>query len=98
MFWMEAVPSAAFLLGALLIPESPRFLVASGRREDARRVFARIGVAADALVLVDCCARDKRQDAGTNIGGHDERVSFSAALRSRKQARAVDDQSGMKGT
>jgi MFS transporter, SP family, sugar:H+ symporter len=50
MFWMEAVPAAAFLLGALLIPESPRFLVASGRREDARRVFARIGGDAKALV------------------------------------------------
>ena len=43
MFWMEAVPAAAFLLGALLIPESPRFLVSHGRREQALRVFARIG-------------------------------------------------------
>jgi len=50
MFWMEAVPSAAFLMGVLFIPESPRHLVASGRREEARRVFARIGGAADALV------------------------------------------------
>jgi MFS transporter, SP family, sugar:H+ symporter len=50
MFWMEAVPAAAFLLGALLIPESPRYLVARGRKEDARRVFARIGGDADALV------------------------------------------------
>ena len=32
------------------IPESPRFLVASGKREQARRVFARIGGDADALV------------------------------------------------
>ena len=43
MFWMEAAPAAAFLLGALLIPESPRFLVSHGRREQALRVFARIG-------------------------------------------------------
>ena len=50
MFWMEAVPAAAFLLGALFIPESPRFLIASGKREQARRVFARIGSDADALV------------------------------------------------
>src|SRR5215470_19300317 len=50
MFWMEAVPSIAFLAGVLLIPESPRFLVAHGRRDDARRVFARIGGDADALV------------------------------------------------
>jgi SP family sugar:H+ symporter-like MFS transporter len=50
MFWMEAVPAAAFLLGVLLIPESPRFLVASGKLEDARRVFARIGGDANTLV------------------------------------------------
>ena len=50
MFWMEAVPSIAFLVGVSLIPESPRFLVAHARRDDARRVFARIGGNADALV------------------------------------------------
>lgn len=42
MFWMEILPAGAFLLGALLIPESPRFLVAVGRAEKARRVFARL--------------------------------------------------------
>ena len=51
MFWMEAAPSAAFLLGVLLIPESPRFLVAAGKRERAREVFARVS-GADADVLV----------------------------------------------
>jgi SP family sugar:H+ symporter-like MFS transporter len=50
MLWMEAVPSAAFLLGVALVPESPRFLVASGHRDEARRVFARIGGDADELV------------------------------------------------
>ena len=43
MFWMEAIPSVAFLVGILLIPESPRFLVFCGKREEARRVFAKIG-------------------------------------------------------
>jgi SP family sugar:H+ symporter-like MFS transporter len=50
MFWMEAVPSIAFLAGVLLIPESPRFLIAHGRRNDARGIFARIGGDAEALV------------------------------------------------
>jgi SP family sugar:H+ symporter-like MFS transporter len=51
MFWMEALPSAAFLIGVLLIPESPRFLVAAHRLAEAREIFARIaGGHGDALV------------------------------------------------
>src|SRR5262249_52873563 len=50
MFWIEAVPSIAFLAGVWLIPESPRFLVAHGRPDDARRVLAHIRGDADALV------------------------------------------------
>jgi MFS transporter, SP family, sugar:H+ symporter len=50
MFWMEAVPAAVFLLGILLIPESPRFLVANGKVDHALRVFARIGGNAEELV------------------------------------------------
>lgn len=42
MFWMELVPSVLFLLGVLLIPESPRFLVAQGRIAQANQVFSRI--------------------------------------------------------
>ena len=66
MFWMEAVPSVAFLAGVLLIPESPRFLVAHGQRNDARRVFARIGGDAEALV---------RQVEQTLRGEHRPRLS-----------------------
>jgi MFS transporter, SP family, sugar:H+ symporter len=50
MFWMEAVPAVAFLVGSMLIPESPRFLIFTGKREQARKVFARIGLDADLLV------------------------------------------------
>ena len=50
MFWMEAVPAVAFLVGSMVIPESPRFLIFTGKREQARKVFARIGGDADLLV------------------------------------------------
>jgi MFS transporter, SP family, sugar:H+ symporter len=50
MFWMEAVPAAAFLLGTMLIPESPRFLIFRGKHELAREIFARIGADAEKLV------------------------------------------------
>ena len=41
MFWMEALPAVAFMLGILRIPESPRFLIFRGKREQAREIFAR---------------------------------------------------------
>jgi len=50
MFWMEAVPAAAFLIGTMLIPESPRFLIFYGKCAPAREIFARIGGDADTLV------------------------------------------------
>jgi MFS transporter, SP family, sugar:H+ symporter len=50
MFWMEALPAVAFLLGSVTIPESPRYLVFVGKHARARKVFARIGGDADQLV------------------------------------------------
>jgi len=43
MFFTGAIPSAIYLGLVLLIPESPRFLIQSGRDDAARRVFERIG-------------------------------------------------------
>jgi SP family sugar:H+ symporter-like MFS transporter len=43
MFWIEIIPSVVFLLGLLLIPESPRFLVAVRRTDAARKVLTRLG-------------------------------------------------------
>lgn len=42
MFWVQALPALLFLLALLGIPESPRFLVAKGRNQDAQRVLARL--------------------------------------------------------
>jgi MFS transporter, SP family, xylose:H+ symportor len=43
MFTAVAVPSIVFLLSALFIPESPRWLAGRGDSETARRILARIG-------------------------------------------------------
>jgi SP family sugar:H+ symporter-like MFS transporter len=43
MFWAEIIPSAAFFLGLLFIPESPRYLVAANRADIARVVLIRLG-------------------------------------------------------
>lgn len=42
MFWIEALPAALYGLSALLIPESPRFLVSRGREAEAAAVLARV--------------------------------------------------------
>ena len=42
MFTAVAVPSLIFLFGAIMVPESPRWLVKNGRSDLARRVLSRI--------------------------------------------------------
>lgn len=48
MFWVMLVPSVTFFFSLLFIPESPRFLVASGKKEKALAVLTRLMGAADA--------------------------------------------------
>ena len=43
MFGLTAVPSLLFLLGMLLVPESPRWLAKNGRAEAAKAVLTKIG-------------------------------------------------------
>ncbi len=42
MFWMQAFPSALFLLLLLFIPESPRYLVVKARKQHAQQVLTRL--------------------------------------------------------
>lgn len=42
MYLMQAIPAAIFLLALFFIPESPRFLVARGRHDEAGTVLARL--------------------------------------------------------
>ncbi|MCX2780620.1 sugar porter family MFS transporter [Microbulbifer thermotolerans] len=42
MFWVELLPATIFLIGLFFIPESPRFLVASGRKARAGAVLGRL--------------------------------------------------------
>ncbi len=42
MFWVEIAPAVTFFFALLLIPESPRFLVASGKKEKAIAVLTKL--------------------------------------------------------
>lgn len=43
MFWAGLIPAGFFFGFSFLIPESPRWLAANGRGEEAHRIFLRIG-------------------------------------------------------
>jgi MFS transporter, SP family, xylose:H+ symportor len=43
MFTAVTAPSLLFFIGALLVPESPRWLIKNGKSELARRILAKIG-------------------------------------------------------
>lgn len=40
MYWMQAIPASVFLIALFFIPESPRFLVAKGRTDEAMKVLS----------------------------------------------------------
>jgi len=42
MFWIELVPAVTFFFALLFIPESPRYLVASGKKEQALKVLGKL--------------------------------------------------------
>jgi SP family xylose:H+ symportor-like MFS transporter len=48
MFLSLAVPSALFLLLLFFVPETPRFLMLKGRRDEARKVLLRLGSESEA--------------------------------------------------
>lgn len=48
MFWVEMIPAAIFLVGLIFIPESPRYLVAAGKLDEARDVLTSLSDEADA--------------------------------------------------
>ncbi len=53
MFWSELIFVVLFFGGLLFIPESPRYLVAAGKNEEARRVLASVSRADEAAAKVD---------------------------------------------
>jgi len=53
MFWMEIIPASIFLFSLLAIPESPRYLVAAGKADDAYDVLHNISPLQDTRAKIE---------------------------------------------
>jgi SP family sugar:H+ symporter-like MFS transporter len=53
MFWIEIFPAALFFIALLFIPESPRYLVAKGRKEKGLEVLTRLYGEREARIKLD---------------------------------------------
>lgn len=68
MFWVQILPATLFLIALMFIPESPRFLVAKGRKEEGLAVLKRL--------YGDLEANNKMREINASIvGDHPPRLS-----------------------
>eukprot|EP00854_Cymbomonas_tetramitiformis_P001016 gene1016-1542_t len=78
MLGLGAVPSALILLVLPWLPESPRFLVAVGREQEAWRVLHRIYAPQEAESTMALLQTDDRHNKGLTLGAGLRRVFFPA--------------------
>jgi len=67
MFWAELVPVALFLAGLLIIPESPRYLVAAGKARQATEVLSRFEPQDEAEATVGEISRTLEKSAKPSL-------------------------------
>lgn len=79
MFWDEAFPAAAFLVLACFIPESPRWLIMKGRKQQALRILTNIGGDVYARKETDAVTAVDASDSAELQGGL--RTLFSPRFR-----------------
>lgn len=67
MFWVEIIPAAVFLVSLFFIPESPRYLVAAGKVDQAKDVLASLTNSTDAEAKVADITSTLRQDSKPSL-------------------------------
>jgi sugar porter (SP) family MFS transporter len=81
MFWVMVVPSVTFFFSLLFIPESPRFLVASGKNDKALAVLKRLMGAAEGQAKLD--------EIRASLAGEHHRPRLTDVLDSKRVFRPI---------
>lgn len=72
MFLIGVVPAAVYGILAFTMPESPRFLIAKGRKEEARKIYAQLVPAADLdkhINELTTAIEEDRKNSGVSLRG-----------------------------
>ena len=80
MFWIELAPAFLFLFALFIIPESPRFLVASGKNDKALQVLGR---------LMGEGGQKKLSEIQSSLAGNKHRPRISDILDSKRGIRPI---------
>ena len=80
MFWIELAPAFLFLFALFIIPESPRFLVASGKKDKALQVLGR---------LMGEGGQEKLSEIQSSLAGNKHRPRLSDILDSKRGIRPI---------
>ena len=80
MFWIELAPAFLFLFTLFIIPESPRFLVASGKNDKALQVLGR---------LMGEGGQKKLSEIQSSLAGNKHRPRLSDILDSKRGIRPI---------
>ena len=81
MFWIELVPATTFFVALLFIPESPRFLAATGKKEKAIAVLTRLMGAESAV--------SKYEEISSSLAGDHHKPSLKDIVDKKHGIRPI---------